>query len=128
MFIPTASNNFGNAFANGETVTQEIADYCATEGHGTWNKDGVNQHMCPRCGHTEAVEAKRAPRFNPFKRATVSQVEARRDRLETAHGEAFKFDVNGQTLRVECLACHSSFTLQPELFVENHPRECSKSA
>lgn len=55
MFVPTKANNFGNAFANGEVVTQGIAEFCATVGHGTWVKDGVDQHMCPRCGHTEEM-------------------------------------------------------------------------
>lgn len=126
MFIPTAANNFGNAFANGETVTQEIADYCATEGHGTWNKDGVDQHMCPRCGHTEAAAPKRAPRFNPFKRATEAQKTSRRDSLVLEHGEAFKIDLSGQTLRVECRECGASYTAQPELFIELHPAQCTK--
>lgn len=131
MFTPTAANNFGNAFANGATVTQEIADYCTANGHGTWTKDGADQHTCPRCGHTEVVEvaapkAKRATRFNPFRaRSTQAEIDAYRDNVRAANkGKHYQIDSNAYGLRVECTKCHTSYTLQPELFIERHDREC----
>ena len=65
MFVPTPANNFLNAYANNETVTQGIADYCEVNGHGTWTKDGQDTHQCPRCGH-----------FKTAKVAKVAQVSA----------------------------------------------------
>ena len=62
MFVPTPANNFLNAYANNETVTQGIADYCEANGHGTWTKDGQDTHQCPRCGY--------------YKLATIAQVSA----------------------------------------------------
>lgn len=56
MFVPTPANNFLNAYANNETVTQGIADYCEANGHGNWTKDGQDTHQCPRCGHFKTTK------------------------------------------------------------------------
>lgn len=38
------------AYANGETVLQGHANYCAEHGHARHLVDGVDQGYCPRCG------------------------------------------------------------------------------
>jgi hypothetical protein len=45
-------NNFRMDYpiTDGRPVLQGHADACAQYGHATWNKDGVAQGVCPRCG------------------------------------------------------------------------------
>ncbi len=31
-------------------VTQGHVDYCQDNGHASWDVDGINQGICPRCG------------------------------------------------------------------------------
>lgn len=35
---------------DGRVITQGHADYCATNGHATYLKEGVKMGFCPRCG------------------------------------------------------------------------------
>lgn len=34
----------------GDVVKQGHADYCRDNGHATWEEDGVDKGVCPRCG------------------------------------------------------------------------------
>lgn len=44
---------------NGLAVTEGHARYCAQHGHATWQEDGADKGICPRCG--EVTEAQAAP-------------------------------------------------------------------
>ncbi|QGJ88212.1 hypothetical protein PBI_STANNES_40 [Mycobacterium phage StAnnes] len=43
------------AAANGTTVKQGHANYCAEHGHGRHVVDGVDQGVCPRCGAVDTA-------------------------------------------------------------------------
>lgn len=56
--------------------------------------------------------------------ATQAQVDAHRDATREAFkGQPFEIESNGYGLRVECMLCDCSSTVNPEMWMRNH--ECA---